>query len=66
MSTEKSRLLDNVDDALKSVAREMAKARQQKEGTRIEAVHVAEAKLKLQVALRIMEAIPLCNLDSGV
>lgn len=61
MSTETSRLLDNVDDALKSVVRELAKARQQKEGTREEAGHVCEARLKLQLAVSIIDAIPLYN-----
>ena len=59
MSTETSRLLDNVDEALKSVTREMAKARQQKEGTREEAIHLGEARRKLELAVSIINAIPL-------
>ena len=63
MSTETSRLLDNVDEALKSVVRNLANARLEKEGTREEAIHVGEARRKLQVAVSIIDAMPLYNPD---
>jgi len=57
MSTETSRFLDHVEDYLKSVTREITKARQFEDGTREQAGHIDEARFKLQEALTVIKRV---------
>ncbi len=57
MNTETSRFLDHVEDYLKSVTREITKARQFEDGTTDQARHIDEARFKLQEALTVIKRV---------
>ena len=59
MNRETALFLDHVEDYLKSVTREITKARQFEDGTTDHARHISEARFKLQEALTVIgRALP--------
>lgn len=59
MNRETALFLDHVEDYLKSVTREITKARQFEDGTTDQARHISEARFKLQEALTVIgRALP--------